>query len=58
LLDPLDPPEVGELLLLLPQAVNASVHTTPTAARLAHFDVAIDSPLSLLGRATRGYTCL
>jgi hypothetical protein len=59
LLAALEPPlAAGELLLLLPQAVSASVHNAPTAARLAHFDVAIDYPSFLLGRAFRGHTCL
>src|SRR4051794_24096194 len=44
LVAPLEPPELAELLLLPPQAVSASVNTAPTAARLAHFDVAIDFP--------------
>jgi hypothetical protein len=44
---PLEPPELAVLLLSLPpQAVRANVATAPTAARLAHFDVAIDCPLS------------
>ena len=45
------PPALAALLLLPPQAVSASVHSAPTAARLAHFDVAIDFPSFLLGRA-------
>jgi hypothetical protein len=43
-LDPEDPSEEASLLSLPPHAVSASVHTAPTAARLAHFDVAIDYP--------------
>jgi hypothetical protein len=54
--DPLEPGDVAVLLLLPPQAVRASVHSAPTAARLAHFDVAIDCPLSLLGRALGAVT--
>src|SRR5690242_19742730 len=45
LVAPLEPPAAGELLSLLPQAVSASVHSAPRAARLAHFDVAIDISL-------------
>jgi hypothetical protein len=53
-----DDPALALLLSLPPQAVSARVHSAPTAARLAHFDVAIDFPSFLLGRAFCGHTCL
>src|SRR3954447_11871703 len=59
---PLEAPPDGlplaVLLSLPPQAVSARVHSAPTATRLAHFDVAIDFPSFLLGRAFWGHTCL